>query len=110
MRIKFDNKKKSNIKKWNWKTTKLNLIQLKDWGSLCNFAKPTHLLRGRKEQKEGWRKTLYFLCIISSYYLFICLFILVRMHARNFLGLYIFSSIEPSSYPGISRYQLGFLD
>jgi len=35
------------------KINKLNSIQLKDWRSLYNFARPTHLLRWRTEKRKG---------------------------------------------------------
>jgi hypothetical protein len=35
------------------KINKLNSLQLKDWRSLCNFARPTHLLRWRTEKRRG---------------------------------------------------------
>jgi len=47
MMIKFDKKNinKSNDRRWNWKINKLNLIKLKDWQSLYNFARTTHFLK-----------------------------------------------------------------
>jgi hypothetical protein len=50
MKIKFD-KKKSNTNEWNCKRNKSNSIQLEEWGPLCNFARPTHLLRWRREKR-----------------------------------------------------------
>jgi len=40
------------------KKNKLNSIQLKDWGPLYNFARPSHLLRYRIEKRKGRRKLL----------------------------------------------------
>jgi hypothetical protein len=60
MRIKFDLKKhkKSNARGQNWKKNKSNSIQLNDWRSLCNFARPTPFLRWRREKREGRRKII----------------------------------------------------
>jgi hypothetical protein len=60
MRIKLDNKniKKLNAKRWNWKINKFNLIQFKDWGSVCNFARLAHLLRWRREKRGRRRKII----------------------------------------------------
>jgi hypothetical protein len=38
------------------KNNKSNSIQLNDWGIFCNFARPVHLLRWRREKREWIEK------------------------------------------------------
>jgi hypothetical protein len=47
---------KNQMQDMKLKKTRSNSIQLTNRGSFCNFAKPTHILRWRREKIGGGEK------------------------------------------------------